>query len=67
MIELECRKVKFYSPQDEAYFFAWAQGIPAVNSIVGRGWSIIIQVKTKRISDKSLRELIALFRRYNVW
>ena len=66
MIELECRKIKFYSRKDEASFFAWAQGISAVDSVIGRGESIIIRVKTKRISDKSLRELLALFHRYRV-
>jgi hypothetical protein len=66
MIELECRKVKFYSSHDEAAFFTWAQAIPAVNNVVGQDSSIIIKIKTKRISDTSLRELLALFRRYNI-
>lgn len=29
MIELECKKVVFYSQQDEEVFFSWAQSIPS--------------------------------------
>lgn len=66
MIELECKRVLFHSPQDEAAFFAWAQGIPAVASVTGRGDCIILCVKSKRISIGSLRELLGLFFRYHV-
>ena len=65
MIELECRKVEFFSSQDEASFFAWAQGIASVSSVNGSD-STIIRVKTKGIPAKSLHELLALFRRHNV-
>ena len=66
MVELECKDVAFYSPQDESAFFAWAQAIPAVVSVAGRGRGIILAVKSGRIPDASLRELLALFRRYRV-
>ena len=56
----------FYSPQDESSFFAWAQAIPAVVSVSGRGSDIILAVKSERVPDASLRELLALFRRYRV-
>jgi hypothetical protein len=65
-IELECKNVVFYSPRDESSFFAWAQAIPAVASVVGRGQSIILTVESKRVPDSSLRELISLFRRYRI-
>ena len=66
MVELECKNVVFYSPQDESAFFAWAEHIPAVMGVVGRGQSLILTVKSKRIPDSSLRELLSLFRRYRV-
>jgi len=66
MIELECKKVVFYSPQDESAFFAWIKAIPAVTNVTGQGMSIILTVKSKRISDTSLRELLSLFRRYRI-
>ena len=66
MVELECKNVVFHSPQDEAAFFAWARSIPAVAGIAGRGRSIFLRVKSKRVSEASLRELIALHHRYRV-
>ena len=66
MVELECMNVIFHSPQDEASLFAWAQSIPAVADIAGRGRTIFLRVKSKRVSEASLRELIALHRRYRV-
>jgi len=66
MVELECENVVFYSQRDEAAFFAWAQAIPAVVGVTGRGRSIILAVKSKRVADASLRELLGLFRRYRI-
>src|SRR4051812_7367532 len=66
MIELDCKAVQFYSSEDEASFFSWAESIAAVSSISGTGPSIRLAVKRKSISDRSLRELIGLFQRYNI-
>lgn len=66
MIELECKAVLFYSAQDEASFFIWAESISAVSSVFGKGQSIYLSVRSKSISAKSLRELIGLFQRYGV-
>lgn len=66
MIELKCRSVLFYSLQDEATFFAWAESITAVSAISGRGRYIVLSLKSKAISDRTLREFIALFRRYRI-
>ena len=66
MIELECKRVVFYSPKDETAFFAWAGAIPAVVSVEGRDQRIVFAVKSKRVPGSSLRELLALFRRYRI-
>jgi hypothetical protein len=66
MIELDCKAVQFYSSDDEASFFSWAESISAVSFISGTGPSIRLAVKRKSISDRSLRELIGLFQRYNI-
>ena len=66
MVEPECKNVVLYSPQDESAFFAWAQAIPAVTDVSGRGRGIILAVRSNRIPDASLREVPALFRRYRV-
>jgi hypothetical protein len=66
MIELECKKVRFYSQQDEEVFFSWAQSIPSVSAATGCSSSIILSLKSRVVSDRSLRELVALFHRYRV-
>jgi hypothetical protein len=66
MIQLERRAVLFYSEQDEASFFAWAESISAVSFVFGKGRSIFLSVKSKSISNRALRELIGLFQRYRV-
>lgn len=66
MVELECKAVLFYSAQDEASFFAWAESIPGVSSVFGRDRSIVLSVRSKSVSDRALRELIGLFQRYRV-
>jgi len=64
MIELECKAVLFYSQQDEASFFAWAESISGVSSVFGRGRSIYLSVRSQSISDRFLREFIG--REYQV-
>jgi hypothetical protein len=66
MITLECKAVLFYSAKDEASFFAWAESIPGVSSVFGRGQSIYLLVRSRLVSDRSLRELISLFQRYRI-
>lgn len=66
MIELECKSVVFYAPEDEAAFFSWAQSIAAVVSVSGRGRSIMIAIRSRSVSDASLRSLIGLFKRYRI-
>ena len=65
MPTLECKRVMFYSPADEAAFFRFAESIKAVRRIEGVGDSIILHIAS-RISHESLRDLIALFERYRI-
>jgi len=62
---LDCKRVMFYSPADEAAFFRFAEGIKAVRRIEGVGNSVALHV-VSRISHESLRDLIALFERYRI-
>lgn len=62
---LSCRRVWFYSPGDELAFFTWLKSIEAVRKIEGSGDAILLHVSTK-ISDESLRELLAIFLRYRI-
>ncbi|MBI3518512.1 MAG: hypothetical protein HY062_04035 [Bacteroidetes bacterium] len=66
MIQLECKKVVFYSELDEISFVERINSISCIQSWEGINTSIILHIKTKTISDNCLRELISLFHRYKV-
>lgn len=65
MNTVPCRKVIFYSRGDEASFFAFAGGIPAVTKVEGVAESLVLHLRPK-VSDASLRDLIALLYRYKI-
>ncbi|WLI88864.1 hypothetical protein Q4S45_19490 [Massilia sp. R2A-15] len=54
----------YYSRSDEAAFFGWLQSIPGVTGIRGQGHELVIRLKSKKLSQTALRELLALYRRY---
>lgn len=62
MIYLDCSGVHFGSPLDEKYLFNWASEM----SCFVRWEEDTLVVKSRRISEESLRELIALFWRYDI-
>jgi hypothetical protein len=57
--------MKYYSQTDEASFFGWLQSIPGVTHVEGRGRELVIHLRSMRLSATSLRELIALYKRYD--
>jgi hypothetical protein len=57
--------MKYYSHGDEAAFFSWLQSIPGVISVRGQGRELTIRLKSKKLSQTALRELLALYLRYN--
>jgi hypothetical protein len=56
----------FYSPQDEASFFAWLESIPGVSSVVGVGRRLEVTLQTSQLSDKALKDMLGLHRRYQL-
>lgn len=56
--------MQYMSAGDEAAFFNWLQSIPGVVGVRGQGRELHINIKSKRLSQASLRELIALYMRY---
>ena len=54
----------YLSQGDEAAFFAWLKAISGVAAVVGSGRELHIQLRSRRLSQQSLRELIALYTRY---
>ena len=65
MPTLDCKRVMFYSPADEAAFFRFAESIKAVRRLEGVRDCIILHVAS-RVSHASLRDLLALFERYRI-
>jgi hypothetical protein len=57
--------MRYLSQGDEAAFFAWLNSIPGVVSVAGFGRELHIRLRSKRLSQHSLRELIALYARYD--
>jgi len=62
---LTFRKVIFYSQGDERSFFESIGRIKAIKRVERRGDSLLLHVQ-KRVSQDSLRELIAVFLRYRI-
>lgn len=56
--------LRYHSRSDEAAFFGWLQSISSVTSVRGQGRELIIGLRSRRLSQTNLRELLALYRRY---
>lgn len=63
---LKCTKVLFYSQEDELNFFQWIKSIKAIKQCYGVGDTIYLRLAASKLSDRSLRELVALFYRYKI-
>ncbi len=62
MIRIDTSPVRYWSYLDEKSFFEWAQQIPCVTSVAGG----FLHVRSKRISEANLRDLIAIMYRYKL-
>lgn len=62
MVRLDCSGVTFGSTLDERHLFEWAKQIPGVL----RWEQDTLVVKSLNLSQASLRDLIALFSRYQI-
>ena len=56
--------MRYFSAGDEAAFFYWLQSISGVVSVQGFGRELHIRLRSKKLSRQSLRELLALYQRY---
>lgn len=61
MIYLDCSGVRFGSQLDEKHLFAWAMEIPGVLR-----WEQDTLVPRTKLSQASLKDLVALFSRYQI-
>jgi hypothetical protein len=62
MIKIDTSPIRYFSQLDESSFFSWAQKIPCVKSIE-RGF---LHVRSKRLGESDLRDLIAIMYRYGM-
>ncbi len=66
MTLLRIPQVSYLSSQDEASFFNWLSTIDGVVSVAGRGSELEVQVRSKRLPDRCIRELLAIHFRYGL-
>jgi len=62
MVKIDTQPIRYLSQLDEASFFEWALKIPCVTS-VDNGY---LHIRSTRLSESNLRELIALMHRYKL-
>ncbi len=58
--------MKYYSINDEAAFFEWINKIKSIKKYNGSGDELCLYIKSNRIDDADLREIIGLFYRYKI-
>lgn len=64
MPKLLIREGTYYSPSDEAAFFQWLESILGVLRVVGKPEGLEVSLRSRRLSQGALRELLALHFRY---
>ena len=62
VIRIDTAPIRYWSYLDEKSFFEWAQSIPCVTSVEGG----FLHIKSKRLSESNLRDLIAIMYRYGL-
>jgi hypothetical protein len=65
-IYLTCKRVKFYSNKDEDAFFEWIKKIECIEKFEAAGDELYLDIASKELHDHDLRDLLALFFRYNI-
>jgi len=63
-IILICTPLRFYTDNDEALCFEWIEKIQCIDECHGVGRELHLLVKSNKISNKDLLDLVGLFDRY---
>jgi hypothetical protein len=66
IIILIARSVWYYSQYDEDAFFGWLDKLKCVSKYDGKGDVLYIHIHTHAVDESALRELLAVFHRYNI-
>ncbi|MBF6545625.1 hypothetical protein [Nocardia brasiliensis] len=65
-VVVEATGVTYYSALDEAGFFGWLDRIRCVASYRGELRTLYLTVRLGAVDEDGLRELVALYRRYDI-
>lgn len=63
---LICKTIKYYSRKDEDAFFEWIKKINCIDGAISVGDELHIHIANDNLHDHDLRDLLALFYRYNL-
>jgi len=63
---LLCKKVKFYSNNDEAAFFEWIEKIECIDSISAAHDELYLDLVERELNIDDINDLIGLFARYQI-
>ena len=66
VIQIEATDVHYYSEHDEDVFFSWLPKIPCVEGHRGCLRTVYIRLACDLLREEDVRELIALYQRYNI-
>ena len=66
MPHLLIREGMYFSQSDETAFFHWLESIPGVVRVVGTPDGLVVSLRSRRLSQVALRELLALYFRYGL-
>jgi hypothetical protein len=66
VIQIEATDVHYYSEHDEDVFFSWLAKIPCVEGHRGYLRTVYIRLACDLLREEDVRELIALYQRYNI-
>lgn len=65
-LELQVTGVRFFSQGDEEAFFEWLNKLCCIKKCVGHGLTLYISINSSLVDEKGLRELLAIFHRYEI-
>ncbi len=63
---LLCKKVKFYSINDEDAFFGWIKRLDCIKKIDAAGDELYLDIVDRGLNDQDLSELLGLLYRYKI-
>jgi|SRR5687767_14732795 hypothetical protein len=65
-VTITVRGPRYYSSRDEEQFFSWLESIGCVQSVGGSGVDLEIILAARRIGQRDLLEMVAIFQRYKL-